>query len=88
MTRDYAKKGNEPRMKPFIDATLAELNDVMKDDEFDLLEECDLPKVAGEYLKMVSLAKRIDRDLACRHTVQLGFPIFSFRLRHGTLAYT
>ena len=41
-------------------------------------DECDLPKATGEDLKMVSLAKRIDRDHARGHTVQIGFKLFSF----------
>ena len=49
---------------------------VNKDDKFYLPEECDLQKVTVKDLEIVSLAKRIDRDLAHGHTVQLGFPLY------------
>ena len=69
-TRKYVKTGSDDRIKPLINETKKKLN---KEDE------CDLPKATGEELKMVSLAKRIDRDLACGHTVQLGFPLYFLR---------
>ena len=43
-------------------------------------DKCDIPNATGEDLNMVSLAKRIDRDLARGHKVQLVFPFFSFGL--------
>ena len=85
--RDYVKKGYEARIKPFIDADLAELKKLKKDDEFYLPEKCDLPKPTGEELEMVSLAKRIDKDLSCSYKLKLESLLFSFGLGHGTLIY-